>query len=907
MSFTRDHHVEGALCLGRTKQFNWLALPFVAAVAAILPGCLERPIAEAKPVTTNIVIQKQANKAITGIDLLLMIDNSSSMADKQDTLASAVPQLLGQLVAPNCVDGAGNLVVPHEVAKLGVGEPCSQGSPEFNPVNNIHIGIVSSSLGDHGAGNAPGVTGVCTVGLDTHYTNTDGTEILTPPDLNDKGHLIGTLDRAALARSVAQNDFVKLDPSLGFLAWGNSNLPSPGPTDLDTASLIFQDMVKAVDEKGCGLEAQLESWFRFLIDPVPPTLPIGAPDDLGNTHRIGSDDTLLNQRKAFLRPDSLVAIVMLTDENDCSIRDTDVGWVGANIEASIQTGSTPCASNPNDPNCFSCSICGHPNSPAKCATYCPNLAGKPETWDDGPYQTNIRCWQQKRRFGYEFMYPTSRYVVGLTKKVLCPDQSFGDMDCDCTYAKSIGAGCDPGSRQMPNPLFSTVIGTDNNNQPVVGFPDSIARTDNSAVFIAGIVGVPWQDIGNTDANGNLTYIPVTDPAWTGGASSNQPVNAGSAGIWAQIYGDDNANIAAKDMHMVESVVPRAGIPGPTAGPTPPTNTDPNGADYNTARGDLEYACIYTLPTAHECGCLDPNTQPSCLYLTPNDCCKQNYESDLIGTPDSGADYDKPLCNGTTQVAAKGYPGLREIAVLRDYALSSAAESKGNSIVASICPRDLTVGQEKSPGYGYNPAVAALISRLKEKLRGSCLPRQLTVISDDPNSPDYNKLPCNVVEAVSKSSMPSGTDCTSFCTNNHRNIDGPPSPQMTQAVVGSMQESNICDSPHQPACSTMCLCLLPQETGDNLSVCENATDGTQDESIPPGYCYVDPFGTPAIGNPDIVAQCRDTEKRVLRFVGNSPTGKNQTAVPLAGAYVFTACQGSALGASSVTASPADAGQ
>ena len=904
MTSTMATRGEGVSRVRRRMQFNCLALAIATAVGVLTLGCLDRPIAESKPVTTNVVIQKQANNAITGVDLLLMIDNSSSMADKQETLASAVPQLLRQLVAPNCVDGAGNLVDPPEVAVLGVEKPCTQGSPEFNPVNNIHIGIVSSSLGDHGVGNIPGTKGSCTAGLDTGYKDASDAGILSPPDLNDKGRLVGSLDRAAPARGDGQTNYATLDPALGFLAWGNSDLPNPGQSDLDAASLIFTDMVKAVDEKGCGFEAQLESWFRFLIDPVPPTLPIDAPDSAGNTHRTGSDDTLLNQRKAFLRPDSLVAIVMLTDENDCSIRDTDVGWIGADTSITVQTGSTPCASNPNDPNCFSCFICGGANPPAKCATYCPTPTPQPGTWDDAANQLNIRCWHQKRRFGHEYMYPTSRYVVGLTKKVLCPDQTFGDMDCDCTYAKSIGAACEPGNRQMPNPLYSTVVGTNSNNQNVVGYPGSIARTDNSAVFLAGIVGVPWQDIGNADANGNLAYIPVTDPAWTGETSSNQPANSGSGGIWAQIYGDDNANIVPKDVHMVESVVPRAGLPGPTSA----AGTDPfNGHEYNTARGDLEYACTYTLPKSHECMC-NPDNMASCLYQNPNDCCRIQYEADYAGNPNSGANFDKPLCDYTaspvTQVAAKGYPGLREIAVLRDYALSSSADViKGNSIVASICPKDLTVGQEKSPGYGYNPAVAALISRLKEKLKGSCLPRQLTVISDDPNSPDYDKLPCNIVEAVSKGSLPKGADCASFCTTNKRNIDGPASAQMTQAVVTSMQDSKICDSPNQPACNTMCLCLLPQETGANLSICQNAIDGSQDNSVPPGYCYVDPFGQPPIGNPEIVKNCPATEKRVLRFAGNTL----QSAVPLAGAFVFTACQGSALLINSAASSPVDAGQ
>ncbi|MEY4544318.1 MAG: hypothetical protein RL685_513 [Pseudomonadota bacterium] len=31
----------------------------------------------------------------------------------------------------------------------------------------------------------------------------------------------------------------------------------------------FQRMVTEVGEDGCGWEASLESWYRFLIDPVP--------------------------------------------------------------------------------------------------------------------------------------------------------------------------------------------------------------------------------------------------------------------------------------------------------------------------------------------------------------------------------------------------------------------------------------------------------------------------------------------------------------------------------------------------------------------------------------------------------------------------------------------------------------
>ena len=619
----------------------------------------------------------------------------------------------------------------------------------------------------------------------------------------------------------------------------------------------------------------------------------------------------MNQRAAFLRPDSLVAIVMLTDENDCSIRDTDVGWVSAKTDTFIPQGSTQCKTNPNDKCCYSCTAVAWNQAgtvgtaPNGCPNTCPTPATAPTDgtgWDDGPYQANIRCWQQKRRFGYEFLYPKSRYVVGLTNKTLCPNQDFGDMDCTCAYATSIGASCHANSPELPNPLYSTTVGQLNDGTAIAGFPKSIARSDNSAIFLAGIVGVPWQDIGYADANGNLVYIPVTDNAWSGGTTTTPPVTAGTKGIWDRIYGDDNANITPSDIHMVESVLPRSGVPGPTPGPTAPTDANPNGADYNTAREDLEYACIYPLPTSRACQCTSGATDaPSCKYQNPNDCCDLTYPADGAGNPNSGADYDKPLCQGTTQVAAKGYPGLREIAVLHDYALASNVVTQGNSIVASICPKDLT-SANTSPGYGYNPAVAALINRLKEKLKGSCLPRPLTA------NPD-GTLPCNVVEVISADRVPTGSTCVAYCQSKKRdvasastNADGSPNPQMTAAVLDSMKQSKICDSPGQPACNTMCMCTLPQESGANLSVCQNATDGSQD-AVDPGYCYVDPANG-AGTNLDVVAKCPASQQRILRFVGNDPTGSG-IAVPLAGAFIFTACQGSAIG-SAPAAPVGDAG-
>ncbi|HLV22956.1 MAG TPA: hypothetical protein VKZ49_18835, partial [Polyangiaceae bacterium] len=66
--------------------------------ALTLPGCLDRPVAQQQPTTTNIFIDTSRNQAVDKIDLLFMIDNSISMADKQRFFADAVPNLVRRLV-----------------------------------------------------------------------------------------------------------------------------------------------------------------------------------------------------------------------------------------------------------------------------------------------------------------------------------------------------------------------------------------------------------------------------------------------------------------------------------------------------------------------------------------------------------------------------------------------------------------------------------------------------------------------------------------------------------------------------------------------------------------------------------------------------------------------------------------
>jgi hypothetical protein len=277
-------------------------------------------------------------------------------------------------------------------------------------------------------------------------------------------------------------------------------------------------------------------------------------------------------------------------------------------------------------------------------------------------QVNLRCWQQKRRFGIEFLYPTARYVNALRQKRICPTNP------DLSEAECEGALAD-------NPLFTNPSG-------------GPARGSELVLFL-GIVGVPWQDLATgatLDDPGALAYLDSSELA--------------SQGRWEWITGDFTS--PPEDPHMVESSDPRTGtspLGQSTAPPGSGAGANPiNGHEWNasaTVQGDLQYACIQLLPTPRDCS------------ATTGGCdCK----------PTSGADpaFGNPLCQApgsapgqgysTTQYFAKAYPGLRHIDVARGAGTTGA--------VASICPKILEPG---NPSHAYLPAIDLLVRTMQPRI------------------------------------------------------------------------------------------------------------------------------------------------------------------------------------------------
>jgi hypothetical protein len=406
---------------------------------------LDRPIGEPQPSTTNIIVDKISQTSVNKIDLLFMIDNSISMNDKQQILTLAVPDLVGRLVNPVCVDADGNQGDTPESASA----PCADGfGREFEPILNINVGNITSSLGNFGATNSP-----CS-----------GDESF------DMAHLLGSLTRGQAVSQGANAD------AMGFLTWRESSQQSSFVTD-------FQTLVAESGENGCGFEAGLEAWYRFLVDPAPfrELVRVACPGDTsGRTDCVVEseiDQSILDQRTAFLRADSLLAVVMLSDENDCSIRTGGQAWFVADNGQTTRMfrSSAMCATNPNDACCYSCGT----NPPSGCDAD-PACSEQFLTDDEDP--VNLRCFEQKRRFGIDFLYPTRRYVNALNQVQLCLDRAdLSPTDCPSSCVDSRGADGEPDCL-VSNPLYLDLQGS-----------GAIPRSQ-SLVFLAGIIGVPWQDM-----------------------------------------------------------------------------------------------------------------------------------------------------------------------------------------------------------------------------------------------------------------------------------------------------------------------------------------------------------------------------------------------------------------------------
>jgi hypothetical protein len=510
------------------------------------------------------------------VDILLVVDNSASMADKAEKLAASVGTLI------------------RAVSNVG----------------DLHIGVVASSLGSFGGDVCPN----------------EGA-------YNDKAHLRTS---PAAANGV-----------LTYSAGGS----------IDLLVKDTEDIVRAVGQNGCGLEAQLETAYRFLVQPDPwVTVKLDANNqaDLGPTGDV--DVELLAQRKAFLRPDSALLIVLLTDEDDSSPDPLSIGGQGWAFSArnfpgskvfrgdprngtTAPRGTSACTDptrGPDHADCTSCafqSLCNAADPACQKIKDDPNCqllgsavrAGDSEEGYAGYYPPtedalNVRYHRMKERFGVDPQFPIERYVTGFSKSRVPTRATEHPTKMSAAGRREIGPyTSDP---TCVNPIFAANLPS----QP----GDEICEMgrgprSRELVLFAVIGGVPGTLAGATP---NWNAIVGADP--------------------------DAYDFTGMDAHMVQSVAPRAGLQGPTT-TRGDNGVDPiHGREWNTLQDDLQFACTFALTQTRTCTAQDP----SC------DCAL--------------SERNPPLCGATlgTQLRGKAYPTMRPLRVARGLG--------DRGVIGSIC-------------------------------------------------------------------------------------------------------------------------------------------------------------------------------------------------------------------------------
>ncbi len=823
----------------------------VCGALSVIDGCLTRPVEAGNPITKTNFITSIQQSTIDKVDVLFDIDNSASMGDKQAYLAQAIPDLVARLVTPNCVTSNGMVT---GTASLGGACTDPSSNAEFAPVHNLHLGIVSSSLGARLGDSCP------STGMNAMQALANGQMIDRHND--DQAHLLDRSADPTMLANYTESPLGAADPN-HFLDWfppssvspNNAGITPTGPTPVTTPMALqsdFEQLVVGVHQFGCGIESQLETWYRFLVQPDPyGQLTTSMVGGTAIAQWDGVDTTILQQRADFLRPDSLVAILVLTDENDSEVdvrSFSGTAWNFMSRSFNPPRGTSICLTDPGNAACTSCAFGGN-GSDSECAK------GFHTDKHDWGNDLNLRHVHEKQKYGVSVQFPIQRYLIGLTSPKVPNRDGEYPPDGKGAYSSSY-QGLNTGNLNCTNPLFAKTLprapnGDVGNWKPqwTSGMPPADPNNDlcnlpaggrkPSLVFYAHIGGVPHE-------------LLQVDPTKTDVVSQSQKAALTDAD-WKLILGNDpdKFDYSGIDPHMVESYQDRSSTAVPPNGhkvadPSQPEGTDPiNGREWVTDSSmaehqglvvDREYSCIFKLtdlkgnPTPRQCDAAattaDPTLQDSCDCQPP-----------AGGTGTFTHEQVPAVCNDakpTQQDYAKAYPTIRELE------LAKLMGTQG--VISSLCPIhtfDMT-SDHTDPLYGYRPAMNAIVNTLKSALGVTCLPQRLTI--------DQTTKPLPSVQCLVLGTFPSGPGAPTNCSGVMGGGWKDPDPD----VLHHFQEDQhagwlASNNTALPDPSKELTCELTQ-LAPNVD-CSVKSAGTG--SVSDGWCYVENAGNSATSCPQAI--------------------------------------------------------
>jgi len=277
-------------------------------------GCPSQELAPLGPCTVSGVSLEVPQSGVDKVDLLFMIDNSGSMAEEQKKLAAVLPGLV-------------------TVLTTGFRQPPTMPGqkPDFPPVKSLHIGVVSS---DMGVNLAPAADSCGAASFNPVAPDPSNPAVRTNPPINgeristkvfgDDGQMnISTaVAVAGISARPPETPFttpvsvvVPPDPSCGTgpqLNPGQRFIDfTAGVSDANAVAKQFGCIAK-LGKNGCGLEQQLESALKAVTPSTSTVTPFFSRGTKGHGD---------NDNRGFLREDAILAVILVTDEEDCSIPD----------------------------------------------------------------------------------------------------------------------------------------------------------------------------------------------------------------------------------------------------------------------------------------------------------------------------------------------------------------------------------------------------------------------------------------------------------------------------------------------------------------------------------------------------------------------------------------------------------
>lgn len=236
------------------------------------------------------------------VDLILMVDNSGSMRENQANIMAQFGPLINLLVDPPCIS--------RTAPGGGTAHTCDPNNPDdvrqYPTVTDLHVGVVTSDLGTPGTNLIPG--------CDAPETGDDGRLNPIRNGLALREHLpwmprrmTAEMAPAGFRPAACNNDPNQFPSFITFCSnAADASCDVAGMNASTRMAPQFVDWFKCnagLFVNGCGLESQLEAVWRALVFHNARAVP-------GNT----------SPNAGFLRENAVLAIIVLSDEEDGSVR-----------------------------------------------------------------------------------------------------------------------------------------------------------------------------------------------------------------------------------------------------------------------------------------------------------------------------------------------------------------------------------------------------------------------------------------------------------------------------------------------------------------------------------------------------------------------------------------------------------